>query len=188
MNGATISIAAAGDNAFRGYLSIPASGSGPGLILLHEIFGLNRHIRGLADMYAEEGYVVLAPDLFWRIQPGVELGYSENDRGIAAGYRERLDVDRAILDIRDTLTALRENRACRGKVATIGFCLGGKLACLAAARLPIDAAVGYYPVGLDKNLKDIKSLACPVALHFASEDELVSVAARSSIREALAGS
>jgi carboxymethylenebutenolidase len=74
---------------FKGYLTIPASGSGPGILLLQEIFGVNSSMREVADYYAEEGYVVLAPDLFWRIEPGIELGYSEADFGKAFGYHQR---------------------------------------------------------------------------------------------------
>src|SRR6266852_1347625 len=113
MAGKTIPIRTADGGGFSGYLATPESGSGPGLILLQEIFGVNQHIRDLADMYAEEGYVVLAPDLFWRIKPGVELGYSEDDFKTAVSYYQRFDIDQAILDIRDALRALRENKGCK---------------------------------------------------------------------------
>jgi carboxymethylenebutenolidase len=186
MNGVTISIAAAGDSSFQGYLSLPASGSGPGLILLHEIFGLNQHIRDLADAYAEEGYVVLVPDLFWHIRPGIELGHSEEDFKTALTYRDRFDVEQAILDIRDTLQVLRANRACTGKVGTIGFCMGGLLAYLAASRLPLDAAAAYSGVGIEKHLGETKSIRCPIALHFGSEDEFVPATARAAIKQAQA--
>ena len=147
---------------------------------------MNQHIRELADHYAEEGYVVLAPDLFWRMKPGVELGYSEDDFKTAFGYYQRFDIDLAILDTSDALRALRASPACTGKVGAIGFCLGGKLAYLAAARLPIDAAVGYYGVGIEGNLDEAKSITCPIALHFASEDKFVPAAARTAIKQALA--
>jgi carboxymethylenebutenolidase len=186
MNGATISIAAAGDSSFQGYLSLPATGSGPGLILLHAIFGLNQHIRDLADTYAEEGYVVIAPDLFRHIRPGIELGDSEENLKTALTYRDRFDVEQAILDIRDTLQALRANRACTGKVGTIGFCMGGLLAYLAASRLPLDATAAYSGVGIEKHLGETKSIRCPIALHFGSEDEFVPATARAAIKQALA--
>jgi len=182
-----ISIAAADGGTFNGYLATPESGSGPGLILLHEIFGVNQHIRDLADQYAEEGYVVLAPDLFWRMQPGVQLGYSEDDFKTAFSYYQRFDIDQAILDTGDALRALRANVRCTGKVGAIGFCLGGKLAYLAAARLPIDAAVGYYGVAIEEYLAEAKSITCPIALHFASEDKFVPPTARTAIKQALAG-
>jgi carboxymethylenebutenolidase len=186
MKGATISIASADGGTFSGYLATPESGSGPGLILLQEIFGVNQHIRDLADIYAEEGYLVLAPDLFWRMSPGTQLGYSGPDLGRAMDYYQRFDVDRAILDIGDTVAALRANPACDGKVGAIGFCLGGKLAWLAAARLPIDAAVSYYGVGIEQHLTEANSITAPIALHFASEDKFVSADARTSIKHALA--
>ena len=186
MNGATISIAAAGDRAFQGYLSIPASGSGPGLILLHGIFGVNQHIRDLADTYAEEGYLVLAPDLFWRIRPGIELEHSEDDLKTARTYRDRFDVERAILDIRDTLQALRANPACTGKVGAIGFGMGGLLAYLAAARLRLDAAAAYCGVGIENHLGEAKAICCPIAFHFGSEDESVGATTRAAIKQAQA--
>ncbi len=186
MQGKMISIVASDGGSFGGYLAIPESGAGPGLLLLQEIFGVNHHIRELADLYAEEGYVVLAPDLFWRIQPHVELGYSDADFQAAIGYYQRLDIDRAILDVGDALQALRADRSCTGKAGAIGFCLGGKLAYLAAARLAIDAAVSYYGVGIEEHLDEAEAIRCPIALHFAGEDEFVPAAARASIKRALA--
>ncbi len=187
MQGTMISIAAADAGTFNGYLAMPESGSGPGLILLQEIFGINQHIRELADLYAEEGYVVLAPDLFWRMQPGIELGFSEDDFKTALGYYQRFDTNQAILDTGDALRALRANPRCSGEVGAVGFCLGGKLAWLAAARLPFDAAVGYYGVAIEEHLAEAKSIRCPIALHFASEDKFVPAAARAAIKQALAG-
>jgi carboxymethylenebutenolidase len=187
MNGTTVSIAAAdGSGSFSGYLATPASGSGPGLILLQEIFGVNLHIRELADLYAEEGYLVLAPDLFWRMKPGIELGYTQDDFATALDYYRRFDVDRAILDAGAALAGLRANPNCNGKVGAIGFCLGGKLAYLAAARLPLDAAVGYYGVAIEDNLDEAASIHCPLALHFASEDKFVPATTRAAIKQALA--
>lgn len=86
MAGQWIDIAAADGGTFKGYLAVPASGSGPGILLLQEIFGVNSSMRETADHYAEEGYVVLAPDLFWRMEPGVDLGYTEADFNTAFGY------------------------------------------------------------------------------------------------------
>jgi len=186
MDRTMIFIAATDGGTFKGYLATPESGSGPGLILLPEIFGVNRHIRELADRYAEEGYVVLAPDLFWRMEPGIQLGYSEDDLKAGFGYYQRFDVDQAVLDIGAALSTMRANPACIGKVAAIGFCLGGKLAYLSAARLPIDAAVGYYGVGIEENLAEARAVSCPIALHFASEDKFVSATARTAIKQALA--
>jgi hypothetical protein len=88
-----------GSGAFQGYLSVPECGSGPGIVLLQEIFGINDSIRGIADYYAEEGYVVLVPDLFWRQEAGVELGYTQQDWQKAFGFYQGFDQDLGIEDI-----------------------------------------------------------------------------------------
>src|SRR6202166_616540 len=93
--------AADGSGSFRGYLALPRGGSGPGLVLAQEIFGVNSTMREVADYYAEEGYVVLAPDLFWRLEPGIELGYSEAEFNKAFGYYQRFDANQSIKDAAD---------------------------------------------------------------------------------------
>src|SRR6202790_5326225 len=114
--GQWIDIAAADGGTFKGYLTVPASGSGPGILLLQEIFGVNSSMREVADYYAEEGYVVLAPDLFWRLEPGIELGYSEADFNKAFGYYQRFDANQSIKDAADALKVLRARPECVGKV------------------------------------------------------------------------
>ncbi|MGH7918152.1 MAG: dienelactone hydrolase family protein, partial [Candidatus Binataceae bacterium] len=168
--------------AFNGYLAMPASGSGPGLILLHEIFGLNRHIRALAELYAEEGYVVLAPDLYWQQRPGIELGYAREEIEAARECAARLG-ERAIDDIGAAIVALRSNPSCNGKIGTLGFGLGGRLAWLTAMSVKIDAAVGYYPDAVGQHLEAAGPIGCPLALHFAGDAE--SVSACEAIRQAL---
>jgi carboxymethylenebutenolidase len=186
MAGKMVPLAAADGGKLTGYLALPRSGAGPGLVLLQEIFGINHHMRALAELYAEEGYVVLAPDLFWRLQPGIELGYSADDVQKARGYYQRFDIDQAMKDVADTVKALRAMPACHGKVAALGFCLGGKLAYLAAARANIDAAVSYYGVGIEANLDEAAAIGCPIVLHLAGEDKFVPAPAREAIRRALA--
>ena len=136
----------------RAISTVPASGSGPGILLLQEIFGVNSSMREVADYYAEEGYVVLAPDLFWRLEPGIELGYSEADFSKAFGYYQRFDANQSIKDAADALKVLRARPECIGKVGALGFCLGGKLAYLTAARTDVDCAVSYYGVGIEADL------------------------------------
>ena len=127
MSGDWIEITASDDSgSFRGYVATPESGSGPGILLLQEIFGINQHIRDVADYYAEEGYVVLAPDLFWRMEPEVELGYSEEDFQKAFGFYQKFDVPKCIEDMQAATKVLRDLDECKGKVGSIGFCLGGK--------------------------------------------------------------
>lgn len=174
-------------NGFRGYLAVPACGSGPGLLLLQEIFGVNQYIRDVADLYAEEGYVVLAPDMFWRQQPGVELEPGEADFPRAMALYERLDTDQAMHDISAALACLRARPECTGKAGALGFCLGGKLAYLAASRCGVDCAVGYYGVGIEAHLHEAAAISCPLVLHFGEIDRFVPEAARQQIAAGLAG-
>src|SRR5882762_7890297 len=123
MAGQWIDVAAAAGGSFKGYLTIPASGSGPGILLLQEIFGVNQYMRDVADYYAEEGYVVLAPDLFWRLEPGVELNETQFEK--AFGLYQKFDVAKAVEDIVSSVAALKAEPACAGKIGALGFCLGG---------------------------------------------------------------
>lgn len=171
---------------FRAYHAAPAQGSGPGIVLLQEIFGINGYMRAMADRFAEEGYVALVPDLFWRMRPGVELGYREADFNEAVGLNQALDIDLAVCDIGATLDALRALPMQAGKVGAIGYCLGGKLAMLAAARLELDCAVSYYGVGLDAYVDEIPSIRCPMLFHFAGNDAFCPPATRETLLAAFA--
>jgi carboxymethylenebutenolidase len=171
---------------FRGYLVVPASGSGPGLILLQEIFGVNRTIRDVAEYYAEEGYVVLAPDLFWRLEPGVELEPGEADMPRAMALYQRLDTDQAMRDVATALACLRARPECTGKAGALGFCLGGKLAFLAATRCGVECAVSYYGVGIEAHLHEAASATGPIVLHFGETDRFVPAEARAAIARGLA--
>jgi carboxymethylenebutenolidase len=185
MTGATISVPAADGGRFKAYLATPEQGSGPGIVLLQEIFGINRYIRDVADYYAEEGYVVLAPDLFWRLEPGVELDESSFEKAFA--LYQKFDVSKAVEDIVATVAALRAQPACKGKIGALGFCLGGKLAYLAAAEAGVDCAVGYYGVAIEQQLDLVAKIKCPLVLQFAAEDKFVPAAAVAEIRKAFAG-
>jgi len=185
MTGTTITVAAGDGGEFKAYVSTPDKGSGPGIVLLQEIFGVNQGMRDVADYYAEEGYVVIAPDLFWRIEPGIELGYTDEDFRKARAFRQQFDIDKSVEDIAATVSALRALPQCVGKVGALGFCLGGKLAWLAAARAGVDCAVSYYGVGIEQSLDEAGNIACPMALHFAGEDKHVPMAAVESVQAAL---
>lgn len=185
MGGTYVTINAGDGGTFRAYLAVPQAGKGPGIVLCQEIFGVNAYVRETADAYAEEGYVVLAPDLFWRMEPGVDMGYSEAEWQRAFGYFQKFDVDKGILDIGATVKALRGRAECTGKVGVLGHCLGGKLAYLTACRVDVDAAVGYYGVGIEGSLDEAKDIKCPVVLHFAELDKYCSGEAREQIKAAL---
>lgn len=186
MTGQWIEIAVADGGSFKGYLSVPASGSGPGIVLLQEIFGVNASMRSVADYYAEEGYVVLVPDLFWRLESGVDLTYADADVARAMDFNARFDVGRGVNDAGAALAALRARPECVGKVGALGFCLGGRLAYLMAARTDIDCAVSYYGVGIDTHLAEAQDVKCPIVFHFAELDCFVPKEARARIQGAFA--
>lgn len=187
MAGQTIDIRADDGKRFTGYLAVPAKGSGPGIVLLQEIFGVNAVIRAAADLFAEEGYVVLAPDLFWRMQPNVQLGFDDQSRQQAMSYYSKFNIDQAVADIGAALAALKARPECTGKLAALGFCLGGLLAYLAAARLPVDAAVGFYGVRIDEYLGEANKVQCPLLLHFGEQDHLNPPEKVQKVRAAFAG-
>lgn len=185
--GKSISIAARdGSGSFSGYLAVPASGHGPGVVIGQEIFGVNANMRSIADSYAEEGYVALVPDLFWRLQPNLELGYSEAEFGQAIGLFQRFDVDKGVDDIAAAMDALRalpevEDRG----IGYVGFCLGGKLAYLTAARTDAACSVGYYGMGIEQMLDEAKNIKGRLVLHFAEQDVYCDASARTTIGEVL---
>src|SRR5260370_24068058 len=162
MTGKTIAIKSHDGGTFAGYMAVPASGSGPGLLVLQEIFGVNGHIRAVADRWAQEGYVALAPDLFWRLKPGIELGFSPEDVQMAREYGNRFDGDNGGHDIGAALAALKEEPALTGKGGAIEDCIGGRLAFLAAARLGsgLDAAVSYYRTRVENFFHGAESVRC----------------------------
>lgn len=187
MAGQWIEIKAADGGKFRGYLAVPASGKGPGIVLCQEIFGINAYIREVADYYAEEGYVVLAPDLFWRLEIDVDLGYTEAEWKKAFDFLQRFDIDKGMEDITAAVRTLRTRPEVAGKVGALGFCLGGRLAYLAAARSGVDCAVGYYGVTIENYLTEAAKIRVPMVLHFASEDKYAPAEAVEKIKHAFKG-
>ncbi|SEG97986.1 carboxymethylenebutenolidase [Variovorax sp. NFACC29] len=177
-----------GSGSFSGYLAVPRSGTGPGLVLAQEIFGVNATMREVADYYAEEGYVVLVPDLFWRQEPGVQLGYSPEDWQRAFALYQGFDEAKGMEDMQASITALRQRPEVQdAKVGVLGFCLGGKLAYLSACRTDADVAVGYYGVGIDAALDEADNIQRPLTLHIAELDKFCPPEARERIVSALKG-
>lgn len=187
MKGQYVSVPVASGSHFQAYLATSVDGRGPGVVLCQEIFGVNQAMREVADLLAEEGYTVLVPDLYWRQEPGVELGYTEADFGRAyelyQGFDEALGID----DIRASLNALETLPQCKpGDLGVVGYCLGGKLAYLAACRLPeVACAVGYYGVGIENALSEAEGLQGRLVLHMAEQDQFCSAEARSAIQKVL---
>jgi carboxymethylenebutenolidase len=168
-----ISIEAADGEKFSGYLALPESGRGPGLLLIQEVFGVNPHIRKVADYYAQEGYVVLAPDLFFRMWPDVELGYSGSDMEKALAYKEKFDEAQGLKDLESALKHLRGLPQLAGGVAALGFCIGGRLTYRLAACAKLDAAVSYYGADIDKHLNEADKISCPIIFHLGADDNLI---------------
>ena len=187
MSGSYITIES-GDKKFNAYLAVPEAGKGPGIVLCQEIFGINAVMREKADFLAEEGYTVLVPDLFWRAEPGIELGYTEADFGKAFELYQGFDENLGVEDIQATLSTLKTLDVCDSDagLGVVGYCLGGKLAYLAACRLPeVACAVGYYGVGIENNLDEAKNIQGKLVLHMAELDQFCSAEARTQINEAL---
>ncbi|MSP98451.1 MAG: dienelactone hydrolase family protein [Betaproteobacteria bacterium] len=187
MNGKTTTVKASDGGAFGAYLSLPPGGSGPGVVMISEIFGVNATIRKNADRFAGQGYVVLAPDLYRHLEPGLELGYDEPSRQKALALHGRLDYEGCVADMGDAVRYLRGLDQCGGPVFVTGFCLGGTMSYLAAARLKIDAASGYYPTRIQNYLGDASKIHCPLLLHFGREDHLTPPETISSILHATEG-
>lgn len=171
---------------FGGYLALPASGRGAGVVLLQEIFGVNDVMRATANWYAARGFVVLCPDLFWRQQPGIELtDKTEEDWQRAFALYQGLDEAKAVEDAAAALKFLRAYAACAGRVGAVGYCLGGKLAYLLAARFDPDCAVGYYGVRIDAALGEAAHIRAPLMLHIAGRDRFCPAEAQAKIHAAL---
>lgn len=176
-----------GNDSFGGYLALPKGGKGPGIIIIQEIFGVNAHIRSVADQYALDGYVALAPDVFWRTQPRVELGYVGADRDKGIELLQKTDVKLAVQDIASTAAVLRARPEVNGRIAAIGYCFGGRIAYLAAADGSVDAAVSYYGGGIQNQLDLADKVKVPMQFHYAENDHGIPLSAVGEVKERFAG-
>lgn len=178
--GTTIELTASDGHVFSAYEARPEGAPRGGIVVVQEIFGVNEHIRRVADGYAADGYRVLAPAIFDRAERGVELGYdkSDTDRGVA--LRKEIALDHILLDIAECTKALQS----AGKVGIVGYCLGGSLAWLAACRLyGLSGAVGYYGGMIAAHLDGKPRI--PVMLHFGEEDAGIPLTDVEKIRAAV---
>jgi len=176
------------DGSFSAYLTVPESGSGPGIVLIQEIFGVNQVMRDLADGYARQGYSCLCPDLFWRQEPGIQItDQTEEEWAKAFELFQGFDQDKGAEDLITTLDHLRNHETCTGKVGSVGYCLGGKLAYLMATRSDADCNVSYYGVGIENNLDEADHIETPLLMHIAAKDQFVPADAQRRIIEGLSG-
>lgn len=187
-SGEMIEIAAKDSGTFNAYCAKPADGTGPGIVLIQEIFGITDWIKKMADRFAAQGYVVIAPDMFWRMDPDFVADPSKQEElEKAFGFLQTVDHDKAVEDIDAALSALKALPECNGKVAVSGFCLGGTFTYLAAARLDIDAAIAYYGTQIHEYLDEGKNVTCPMLFHMGEHDDTFSVEDRNKIHGALIG-
>ena len=174
--------------AFAAYIARPRTSPVPAVIVLQELFGVNADIRKHCDELAEQGYLAVAPDLYWRQEPGVDLTVTSQadwDRGLR--LYEAYDRDAGVKDIKDTIDAVRNLPECNGKVALLGYCLGALMVFMTAVRNEgIDAAVWYHGADTDKSVGEVDGLHAPILMHLAEEDEFISKAAQAAIRAAVA--
>lgn len=180
MKGSTVKLTAQDGQQLEAYVAQPARPATAAVVVLQEVFGVNAHIRSLCDRYAAEGYLAIAPALYDRVEPGIELPYGPE--GVARGrqIREQVPDATAMLDVEAAVHHLADLGLRR--VAVIGFCWGGTLAWLAAAHLPVTAAVAYYGTGIAANVHEVPMV--PVLLHFGEKDAHIPVTDVQKIRAA----
>ncbi len=174
-----------GDASFPAYVATPEGTPKAAIVVIQEIFGVNTGIRQKCDRLAQDGYLAIAPDLFWRIEPGIQLDpdvAEEMQRGL--DLMGKFDQDVGIQDIEATIRYARAEIA-GGKVGCVGYCLGGRLAYMTAARTDVDASVGYYAVGIDGLLHEAHAIAHPLLLHIAGADGFVDAETQARMHEGL---
>jgi carboxymethylenebutenolidase len=175
------------DGAFGAYIARPKALPAPAVAVLHEVFGVNADIRKTCDELSEQGFIAVAPDLFWRQEPGVNLSVtSEPDWQHGLRLYQAYDRDAGARDVKDTANAVSKLPGCIGKVAVLGYCLGGLMTFLTAVRYGVDAAVVYHGGDTEKYLGEISGFDSPLLMHLAEEDEFISKPAQAEIIAALA--
>jgi carboxymethylenebutenolidase len=176
----------AGDGSFKAWLAEPSGAPRGAIVVIQEIFGVNEGIRRKCDHWASLGYLAIAPDLFWRLKPGIELDPDVPDEFQAAlDYMGKFNQDQGIRDIEAAIRAARARLPEGGKVGAVGYCLGGRLAYMTAARTDVDASVGYYGVMLDGLLGEKHAIARPLLLHIAGADHFVPPEVQAKVHEGL---
>lgn len=182
----TVSISTlSSEDSFTAYVARPADAPRAAIIVIQEIFGINAGIRRKCDRLAEEGYLALAPDLFWRLEPGIELDPDiEPEMKRALDLMGEFDQDQGIRDIEATIHHIRRQEGVP-KVGCVGYCLGGRLAYMTAARTDIDTSVGYYAVGIDGLLGEKHAIAHPLLLHIPTADGFVDADTQRAMHEGL---
>jgi len=176
----TVELSASDGHRLSAYVAEPAGKPRGAIVVIQEIFGVTRHIRAVADQYAAAGFLAIAPAFFDRVEPDVDVPYADVTRGFA--YMQKLKNDDVMLDLRAAIGEV----AAAGKVGVVGYCWGGTMAYLAAARLKVAAAVAYYGGGINNHLAEPPR--CPIMFHFGEQDTHIPLSAVEQIEAELPGS
>jgi carboxymethylenebutenolidase len=175
------------DGSFAAYQARPDRNARPVIVVLHEVFGVNADLRATCDELAAEGFIAICPELFWRREPHVDLSIrSQSDWEKGLALYKAFDVNAGVRDVEATLTAARTLAGASGRVGVMGFCLGGLLTFLAAARTRVDAAVAFHGGRTEEFLGETPDIDAPLQMHLAAEDEFISKQAQQDITAALA--
>jgi len=173
--------------AFGAFIVRPKTLPAPAVVVLQELFGVNADIRKHCDNLGEQGFIAVAPDLFWRQEPGIDLGVtSEADWQHGLRLYQAYDRDAGVRDVKDTIDTVSMLPGCTGRVAVLGYCLGALMTFLTAVRYGLDAAVAYHGGDTEKYLDEVVGLRAPLLMHLAAEDEFMSKTAQAEIKTALA--
>ncbi|RCK50722.1 carboxymethylenebutenolidase [Thalassospira profundimaris] len=174
------------DGTFNAYVAMPEKLPAPVVVVIQEIFGVNAVMRGVADDYARQGYIAVCPDLFWRLEPGIELtDKTDEEWQKAFGYLQKFNPDKGAEDIQATLDAARALPDASGKAAVVGYCMGGMMTYLAATRTDADAFASFYGAGIDNYLGEADKISKPLIMHLAGQDEFIPTEAQDKIKAAL---
>lgn len=182
-----VDLKAADGGVFQGYLSHPVAtdaGALPGLLLVQEVFGVNAHIRAVADDYAAQGFTVLAPDVFWRAEPKVELGYDMDSAMRGMGMWKQITSEQIVTDLQASIKTLQP--LCNGKIAAVGYCMGGQMVYRLAASGAIKAGICYYGGGIGKILEHAPQIRVPMLFHYGALDKSIPLTEVEAVRAAFA--
>jgi carboxymethylenebutenolidase len=173
---------------FPAFLALPEGPAKGGVLVIQEIFGVNNHIRSVTQRTAEAGYVAIAPDLFWRVKPHIELGYTPDDITKGREYRGKLKDEEVVKDLEAAMKVMTARAEMKGKKwGAMGFCYGGLLTYLTAARLKPAASAAYYGGGIVNYLGEVDNIKSPITFHFGELDKGIPMEQVDKLKAAVAG-
>ena len=176
------------DGDFQAYVVRPAVDRAPAVVVVQEIFGINDDMKATCQELADSGYIAVCPDLFWRQEPGLSLSHwteAEWKKGLE--LYTAFDFDKGVEDVGAAIDVARRLPGATGKVGVMGYCLGGLMTFLTAARIGADAAVEYYGGGTEKYVAEAAAISTPMIIHLGEEDEFIPHEAQAAIKAAVSG-